>query len=250
LNELQRLAYLDAMGVETYYPRLQLIGARPSTQCEMPARVAVQPRQAAADVASLLAAEPKSTGGRPLNVRELLDIPANSKAGVSVEPARIEASPENAPSYSLNVTLIHGSLLLVDDCPAPQLHSGNYRKLLHNMVFALGLGKQAIENQPFHWPEAMKGHHDQGAEVAGEALQAYLARQVERGEVKYLLLMGADANRYAINTDLPVGVLSRNEVYRLPVLSTLSASRMLQEPALKRQLWQQLQPLYQAITGR
>ena len=26
LNELQRLAYLDAMEVETYYPRLQLIG--------------------------------------------------------------------------------------------------------------------------------------------------------------------------------------------------------------------------------
>ena len=69
LNELQRQAYLDAMGVDVYFPRLQLVGAKPSSQCEMPvlADVAASPgvKPAQADAARV---------ERLASVSELLDI--------------------------------------------------------------------------------------------------------------------------------------------------------------------------------
>jgi len=37
MNEAERLSYLQAMGVESYIPRVALPGARPSLACEMPA---------------------------------------------------------------------------------------------------------------------------------------------------------------------------------------------------------------------
>ena len=36
MNELQRYAYLDAMGVDYYYPKLLLPGAKVSELCELP----------------------------------------------------------------------------------------------------------------------------------------------------------------------------------------------------------------------
>jgi uracil-DNA glycosylase len=147
------------------------------------------------------------------------------------------------------VALIPGGLLLVDDCDPRQLNSQDYQRLLHNIVFALGLGKQSIEVQPFQWPMVTGGQADQGVDAARQTLQAYLARQLEEGAIKYLLLMGEAASQYAIN-QLPVdNALTAHQEHPVQLLSTLSASRMLTDPQLKRQLWQQLQPLWQAVNS-
>ena len=58
MNEAQRLAYLDAMGVEQLYPRLVLPGAKPSVLCELP--VATEAEQTTTPIPSakqLLAGE-------------------------------------------------------------------------------------------------------------------------------------------------------------------------------------------------
>jgi hypothetical protein len=246
LNELQRQAYLGAMGVDVYYPRLQLVAAKPSVQCEMPVL---------ADVAAAPGVKPAQDDTRRVerlaSVSELLDIAV--KHDSVVEPkaatATTTAPPEETPSFNLSVTVVPGSLLVVDDCDPGQLHSRDYQVLLQNIVNALGLGQQAINSQSFQWPEAMKGHNDQSPAAAGQALQAYLARQLELGETRYLLIMGDAARRFAVNTELADGILSPHADQAVQQLLTLSACRMLSEPELKRDLWQQLQPLYQAING-
>jgi hypothetical protein len=243
LNELQRQAYLGAMGVEVYYPRLQLMGAKPSLQCEMPvlaeaAPPGVKPAQDGTGRVERLA-----------SVSELLDIAVKNDSGVEPKATSAKTQPEETPSFNLSVSVIQGSLLVVDDCDPGQLHSRDYQVLLQNIVNALGLGQQAINSQSFQWPEAMKGHNDQSPAAAGQALQAYLARQLELGETRYLLIMGGAARRFAVNTELADGVLAPHGDQAVQQLLTLSACRMLSEPELKRDLWQQLQPLYQAING-
>jgi len=42
MNELQRLEYMEAMGVDCYVPRLVLPGAKPSEQCELPAIAVIE----------------------------------------------------------------------------------------------------------------------------------------------------------------------------------------------------------------
>lgn len=250
MNETQRQAYLNAMGVDVYYPRLQLVGARLSQQCEMPV-VAVAPSPAAPVPAR---ADPKARKS-PINVSELLDTPARQKpvAAQDLLPAnsgQVNAGEQALPVFSLSVTVIKGSLLLVDDCPVELHKQREYKQLLHNIVFALGLGKQAIECQSFQWPEAMRGHHARDAAAAREALQSYLARQLEISEARYLLLMGEAPGLFAVNTELTEAVLMPHEHAPVQLLPTLSASRMLREPELKRQLWQQLQPLYRVLQPR
>jgi hypothetical protein len=245
LNELQRQAYLGAMGVDVYYPRLQLVGAKPSLQCEMP----VLPEVTAPSVVKS-AQDDTSRVERLTSVSELLDIAV--KHDSVVEPkaatATTTAPPEQTPSFNLSVTVIQGSLLVVDDCDPGQLHSRDYQVLLQNIVNALGLGQQVINSQSFQWPEAMKGHNDHSPAAAGQALQAYLARQLELGETRYLLIMGDAARRFAVNTELADGVLAPHDGDQaVQQLLTLSACRMLSEPELKRDLWQQLQSLYRAI---
>lgn len=242
LNELQRQAYLDAMGVDVYYPRLKLVGAKASVQCEMPvlAKIAASPavKSVQADTARV---------ERLASVSELLDIAVNNESVIEPAAPALKGSVEETPSFNLSVTVIPGSLLVVDDCGPEQLRSRDYQALLQNIVIALGLDKPVINSQPFQWPEAMKGHNDQSPNAAGQALQAYLARQMELGETRYLLVMGDAASQFALNTTVAEGVLAAHGDQSVQQLVTLSACRMLTEPELKRDLWQQLQPLYRAI---
>lgn len=244
LNELQRQAYLGAMGVEVYYPRLQLVAAKPSVQCEMPVLVDV------ATPAGVKPAQADTRRGEGLaSVNELLDIVVKNNPETESKAVPVKARPQDTPSFNLSVTVIQGSLLVVDDCAPDHLRSRDYQALLYNIVNALGLGQQVINSQSFQWPEAMKGHNDHSPAAAGQALQAYLARQLELGETRYLLIMGDAARRFAVNTELADGVLAPHTDHQVQQLLTLSACRMLGEPELKRDLWQQLQPLYQAING-
>ncbi len=237
LNELQRQAYLQSMGVDGYFPRRLLPGALASTQCELPVLPAVE------SIPELPArSAPKQRTG-PVRASELLDLPQAIKPGTETES--LAPVQGEIPTFSLSVSAVAGRLLIVDDCPLAQLRNRDYLTLLQNIVLALGLGKQQLAMHSFQWPETMKGHADRGAAAASQALQAFLARQLELGGIGQLLLMGEAASRFAADKDLPRATLLPYEPAEATVLSTLSASRMLAEPELKRDLWQQLQPLCQ-----
>jgi hypothetical protein len=90
MNELQRHAYLDAMGIDSYYPKLLLPGAKAPELCEMGVALA-------SPVIEVVTAE---------NSERVAD--QTSSVGVSVLPGRSKSSE-----------VLHA---LFDDSPSPKSH--------------------------------------------------------------------------------------------------------------------------------
>ena len=269
-NELRRQAYLEAMGVESYLPRLLLPGARPSVLCELPdwASVSVQSagQAPAGEPVAAAPAAPVSQGatapaGRSgaADIQQLLDgadVPKRAQrvaSGVAVTQQRAAAE---VPHFSLSLVRA-GRVLLVDDGLSGEVDPRAYLQLVHNLLFALGVAARELSLDVFSWPlTRVRGHVDQSQTAAREALTAYLAKQLELCGGSYLLLMGETAGSYVLNDatlgDAP-GDGRRGNVLlphpQLPArcLLTASAARALNDAMLKPLIWRDIQPLAAAL---
>jgi len=68
INEIQRLAYLDTMGIEVFVPRKILCGAKPSAACVLPKAVSPASQD---NIDKPLAAKTPSTAA--LNVSDAIN---------------------------------------------------------------------------------------------------------------------------------------------------------------------------------
>ncbi len=255
MNELQRQAYLEAMGVEHYFPRFQLPGALPSARCELPVAAPVAPAVEAVVEAmvppveqSVPAVTPAAGGGAQAAqallgaaVTALEPARPSAPAASAAKPARARpvesASAAEIPRFALTVARSQCGILIVDDGLTPEQDYAEYLRLLQNILIAVGAGPQALQLDPFVWPMMKSARVDQSAMAAQQTLAAYIDKQVQALSVRYLLVMGETPRRYLPASE-PSGPLR---------LETPGAGRLLTEPGLKRQLWQELLPLRQAL---
>lgn len=260
MNELQRQAYMQAMGVDCYMPRLQLPGAAVSQLCQLPV-VDEKPSSTATELetdnaASPLPSDNNTTGnGSAAAMQALLGEPQVAINTAKVKAVDVEAevslastplAKQNIPHFSLSI--VRGNnILLIDDGLQGHINPAEYLQLLQNMLFALGAGSQQLAIDAFVWPMVKNSHVDQSETAARQTLDAFLAKQVQQLQARFIILMGDTPASYIGEQRLPEGTLIEQPQLSVQVIRTLSASQMLLDPTVKAVVWAQLQPLYLAL---
>ena len=255
MNELQRQAYLEAMGVDCYMPRLQLPAAPQALLCEMP--VQEGPVIASVEVASVAAVSPAvaptktAVNNGAAAMQALFDEEPKEKtarvtAALSSQQSTAKVPPQGNPHFSLSI--IRGeNILLIDEGLAGDINPADYLQLLHNLLFALGAGKQQLSIDAFVWPMRKNSQVDQSENAARETLAAFLAKQVQQLSTRYIILMGDTAVKYLLDTELATGEFSAHAQLDAQLIRTQSVSPLLSSPALKRDVWRDLQPLHRVL---
>ena len=249
LNELQRMQYLEVLGVDMFAPRWLLPGASVSHQCLLPAAssldtIADTRSQSCGDIVS--AGRPEQSDGSL--VGSLLKSVSSPKIPVVRE--RVELLlPENAQqaqqaTFSLAFWRVHPQVIVVDSRLPKALPTV---ALLQAVVSALGVSRSPLPRAEIqNWP--VSGGGDKSWDAAREMMQAFLESHLHDQPARYLVLMGHAAVKViasgavdepAVNEKKPVKL----EQFGCELLVTPSLTQLLLEPEKKAGLWQLLAPL-------
>lgn len=228
MNELRRMAYLDAMGIDSYVSRHQLPGAAPSQRLAVvradlpaPATEAVPAPPQAAEIAM-----PRIDSGS----RRARPRPAHRPAPPTA------ATPGQVPRFSL-AAIVSGGWLWLEDLGGQPLATEQVQ-LVQAMATALarlcGAPSPAAQERPvvarFDWPIHHNRQFDQGEDAARAALAAFVGRKLEQHSCRGLVLLGEPCR-----DRLPLA-----EFDTTPVGHTPGSAALLADPALKKTAWQDL----------
>ncbi len=229
MHELRRMAYLDAMGVDSYVSRAQLPGA--ATTRRLVIRTAPKNQQ--------LSAAP---------VLEPLQVAQNPESALVSQPVRaaertLDASAlqrgEPVPRFSLTA-IVAGSWLWLEELAGP-LTSDQVR-LVQSMAQALLLCHPsqgdavtpAVEPDvaQFDWPIHTNQQLDLGKEAAQASVAGFVDRRLGEHGCRGLVLLGEACLQRVPRQH--ISVITAN---------TVSSAEILAQPSLKRQVWRDLLPL-------
>jgi hypothetical protein len=258
ISEARRRAYLGAMQVVSWLPRVVLPFAAPSRP-----ELLAQPEPEAVAPAVLPAAAEPAPVERPAEPRAKVEVP---RPGVVARgetkpepPAEAEAAPAEAkpvaappPRFALQLLRAGACLLLVELPTGEPFQSRDPAYLLlKDLLRAAGLpDSPQLIGEPVRWPLLARGSLDQGPEAAMEYVQGFVAARLEEeGECACLWLVGLPAVRFAgeadgeaFNRELRIEGLGN--AWALPGLETL-----MDEPARKAELWRAMRRVMQRWTS-
>ena len=251
MDELHRQAYLDAMGVDVYFPRVLLPAAPASILCEMPIPLATREQVSGGSQNATASPQIESAGqtvagsqGRTAAMQALLNEMTGSTPKPSrALPSKVEGTklpgPPATPRFILSVTRV-GDIIIVDNAAAEG--ALEFQRLQQNFFSALGLS-EGMTASNFKWPIVESSHLDQSELAAKQTLRAFVQHQVKSTPSKALLLMGDTACTYLLD-DVPViGEWLETFVADLPVLCAPSLSSSIGDGASKSKIWQAVKPL-------
>lgn len=263
IEEVRRRAYLGAMQVATWLPRVALPFAAPSRPelLETPAPIVVEKappapvaevvREAAAPVAapaSVPAGEPGSIAAR---LMPKPSAPAKPVAVVAEEPEAepvVRAPVAPPPRFALQLLRAGECALLVELPTGEPLASRDPAYLLlKDLLRAAGLPESPqLLGEPVRWPLLAGGNMDQGPQAAREFVQGFVAARLEDGApCRLLWLVGMPAVRYAGEAD-EESLLRELQVEGLGVAWALPGlERLAEEPSLKADLWRAMRRVRQ-----
>ena len=246
MNELKRLAYLQALGTDTYVSQRQLPGAAPTRRLAVvrksPAAGAqVAPQQGAATApprppSSAPAVDPSGAAASPA--------PAAARTGKSPaagSPRALAAEPDLSPRFSL-AAIACGGWLWLEELQQSQL-AGEQLQLLLAMAGALRLIPADAASQAdarpvvtrFDWPIHTNRQLDLGPAAARAGAAGFIRRKLEQLDCRGLVLLGQGCEALVALDQIDCARLAR----------TVSTAAMLQNPKLKRQAWQDLRQFFQ-----
>ena len=267
IEEARRRAYLGAMQVASWLPRVVLPFAAPSRPelLETPAPVVAEPiapasvavaREAVAPVAApapaapAMPAEPGSIAARLLPKVGAAAKPAG--AVKAEDPAEAEAEPAvrapiaPPPRFALQLLRAGECTVLVELPTGEPLASRDPAYLLlKDLLRAAGLPDSPLQvgdGEPIRWPLLVRGGMDQGPEAARDYVQGVLAGELEQGG-RCTWLIGTPALRFAGEVD-ETAYNREVQVDGLGVLWALPGLELLiDEPARKGELWKAMRRL-------
>lgn len=269
-KEQVRQDYLEAMGVQTWFPRYRLINARPARpfdwikedaaawQQEKKPPPARQPEAAKAG--------PVETGYTRLRASDIL-----SQAAIDDLPGKEQKKePEKKPSpdepvasrrpgtaatskFRLVVQKISDECMVVAEMPHSGLNQFTrfHQQLLNDLLFALDiLPANAQPVREFVWPisdnRGLMSRLNQDDDAAAEAVCAYLSNQFSLSHHKIVLLLGQAAARFVINPHKAFDDLRgiqagthRQQAYAV----SHGLNELMKLSHLKAEAWQDLAPL-------
>ena len=242
MNELRRMAYLEAMGIPGYVSRSQLPGAATTR------RLTVVSSRPCEPAGMPIPTEAIAPGPAEIPVPRVDSVPRTA-ARAAVSAGLV--SPAEVPHFSLAAVVSGGWLWLeeLDGMPLAreqvQLVQAMARALERVTGQASAIPPDAArpsaarpnaarpEVALFDWPIHNNRQLDQGEDAARAGVAGFVGRKLEQFQCRGLVLLGP-----ACASRLPLerldGVL---------VGSTVSSASMLAEPGLKKQAWLDLQSL-------
>ncbi|GAB3396154.1 energy transducer TonB [Azotobacter armeniacus] len=246
IDEARRRAYLGAMQVVSWLPRVALPFAAPSRPELLeplePVEAPTPVRPEAAPVVPLqgprsMIARPKIEVPRPAARTEAPVAAASDRA---VEPAAPRAAPMPPPRFALQLLRAGRCALLVELPTGDPFQSRDPAYLLlRDLLRAAGLVDSPRPlGEPVRWPLLRGGNLDQGPQAALEYVQTFVAARLEEeGECACLWLVGLPALRFAgaVEADAcsrELQIEGLPPAWALPGLETL-----MDEPARKAELW-------------
>ena len=240
------------MGIQVVYPRISLPGARQSPHYELSAASPVEVVREA--IATPIEAAPSVASSQPPTVNALST--ENYQATTDALPqSAAEASEAAADTlrFSLRYYRINEQFAVIDELPHAQSDNGSEDRLslLRNILLALNIDTDACNfaYESFAWPlmEGLPVETDPSL-AARQALGGFIAMRKRLDGFSNLLVFAGQIDALLLSTtkkaeqrDYRVKV----EDYHLTVTSSLQA--MLSFPMLKKEAWEQLQPLRQRL---
>ena len=256
MNELRRMQYLDAMGVDMFVPRFVLSHAATPRRAELP-----QSAKVAGTVSALapviseeheqrVLPERATAVNRIVNLnfqvesrRQVEDNSGTEKTFSVAKPISEPPAAGETARYSLALWRINNDVLVVDSRrPKAALPT---ETLLSNILFQLNLLRQPLPRAEFlTWP--MAGGNDQGWDAASEMARAFLEGRLLSNPVRYIIIMGSEAGRAILQQDRSdhIGEKIYMEAFAADALVLPSLADILYQPELKKRVWQSLQSFF------
>ena len=265
IAELRRRAYLSAMQVASWLPRVELPFAAPSrpellqplVESEPEPEVAAAEPQALAEAAPAYEAPLAETPVAAPAPRPKIEVPRPSPQGRMAKAEAVAADAETQvapptpvapPRFALQL-LRAGACAVLVELPTGEPLQGRDPAylLLKDLLRAAGLpDSPQLIGEPVRWPLLVRGQIDQGPQAALEYVQSFVGARLEEQEpCSCLWLVGLPAIRFAgeatadaYNRELQVEGLGA--AWALPGLELL-----MDEPERKRELWQAMRRVRQ-----
>lgn len=253
MNEHQRQAYLSALGVENYMPRWRLAMAPEPLACVMPvyANAYCQPDETVpvdVQLVRQLEGDFPPTSVQPVSPTLIADVLRDfvepKKVSANVARSFVTDTPkvvnELAP-FALSVWRPKADVLVVDS-RNPQLALPT-ELLLNNMLSAI-FGKHLVSGpeEVLRWPMVESSVVSRTAEDARNTLQVWFEVELEQRPVNYVLLFGKNSAQYLLpqseSYDQSLWQWLTLAAPSVPALIAPGLVELLQQPSLKRHLWQ------------
>lgn len=247
MNELRRMAYLEALGVDSYVSRTQLPGAAASRRLQ----IVAAPVATASAPSPANPATPETAGisipwdilpGEPANT---VPQAATNTAVSSALPTRAPRQIESVPRFSL-AAIVAGDWLWLETL-ADSVLATEQVWLVKAMAQALAsyaaysdaegaangqLASVQTDVAQFDWPIHNNQQLDLGAEAARAGVAGFVGRKLQQHQCRGLILLGQPCEQW-----VPLEQLEVRSV------TTLSSAQILARPELKQEAWRALLPL-------
>ncbi len=237
-----RSQYLAALGIESYVPRFILPGAKTSEPCEWLETPAESENPAALLGEEVMAEQPRAEkialeqpASETIQRTPMIE-PLSARSVRSTEKPQVKEAPaaqQNVgPQFALSIVLAGGGILLIDAAPTSNAERTAYQKLLNNMLPALRPAAVQYVLDIFIWPLTRQPKVPRDADAAIETLAAYLNKQIKQRSIDTVLLLGEAAQQWCTFDEGDVRIVKSS-----------SLLACVQDPALKRPLWNDIRHL-------
>jgi hypothetical protein len=250
MNELQRQAYLSALGIENYAPRWLLPSAPIPIACELPVLDIPEERMVSSAAILSFADEQgfERKGSSPNLLSTIAELGEQKKPAVPVNAATIlqQLEEKKAPvvqPFSLSVYRPQPGFLIIDSRNTQLALPTDL--FLHNLLRShLKNNQIALNDEVLRWPLIENRFVSRTETDARNELQTWLAVESELRPVNALWLMGENAARHWLATDMDwyASCWSTQSIDGLPLKALIlpSLNELLQKPAQKAKLWASL----------
>lgn len=245
IPELRRRAYLSAMQVANWLPRVALPFAAPSRPellepLEEPV-IEAQPQTVAPSERPTIVETPRPRVEVPrpkAQERNLLPVVSDEE---QTPTTAVKSAAEPAPRFALQL-LRAGHCAVLVELPTGEPLQGRDPAylLLKDLLRAAGLPDSPhMIGQPVRWPLLARGNMNQGPSAALEFVQSFVAARLEEQEpITFLWLVGLPAIRFAGEADAgdynrELQIEGIGSAWAVPGLELL-----MDEPARKADVWQ------------
>lgn len=251
MNELQRQAYLSALGIENYVPRWLLPSAPISVACMLPVLDIPEEKLVTPSVifSALNEGVSERNGSPPNLLNAIAELNEQKKPAVPVNAAAIlqQLEEKKAPvvqPFSLSVYRPLSGFLIVDSRNTQLALPTDL--LLHNLLRShLRSNQFALNDEVLRWPLIENRFVSRTETDARNELQTWLAVENELRPISVLWLMGKSASRYWLAADMDWASIcwATQPIDGLPLKALIlpSLNELLQKPAQKAKLWASLQ---------
>lgn len=266
ITELRRRAYLSAMQVASWLPRVELPFAAPSRPELLQPLVEAEPEPEVTPAVSQAVAEAAPAYELPraetavvasLN-RPKIEVPrlapqgrmakAEPVATDADEPPVAVAAPVAPPRFALQLLRAGACAVLVELPTGDPLQGRDPAYLLlKDLLRAAGLpDSPQLIGEPVRWPLLARGQIEQGPQAALDYVQSFVGARLEEQEpCRCLWLVGLSAIRFAAATtadayNRELQIEGLGAAWALPGLELL-----MDEPERKRELWQAMRRVRQ-----